>query len=186
MKNTKVVQWVTTPTRKRLATTRKRTLRSRKLTSCSPTVMTARSVWSDHQSHVIEPRKLGNCWGLSAQWRKGNITLCTERPKQKPRQAKCSETRSGSESRAEMYWDSLGTWESLCSPLKKTRNVDDPRYQSPGIHEQRCLMDSPRKTANERKPQTSRRRGSGNRDTGSLSSPIVAIENRETSPGGSL
>jgi len=186
MKNTKVVQWVTTPIRKRLATNRKRTLRSCKLTLCSPTVMTARSVWSEHQSHVIEPRKSRDCWGLSAQRRKGSIILYTERPKQMPRHAKYSETRPGSESRAKMYWDSLGTWESLCSPLKKTRIWTNPSDQSLGIHERRCLMDSPGKTAKERKPQTSRRRGSGDRDTGSLSSPIVALENRETSPGGSL
>jgi hypothetical protein len=57
MKLLERTQWVANPTRKRLATSRKRVLRSR-------SERTARSVDSECQSRVIESRKDICCWSL--------------------------------------------------------------------------------------------------------------------------
>ncbi len=186
MKDTEVIQWVSTPTRQRLAISRKRTLRSRKASRDDCTVMAARSVWSEDQSLVIESRKDADRWGLPVRGMGGSTGLYAVRPWGRPRQAKCSEARPGSESRAKIYWDNLGTWESLNSPVKKTRKRTLPSEQRPGVLRNGCVESSQRITANDRKPLTSWKRGSGARVTGSLSSLIVALENRETLPGGSL
>ncbi len=186
MKDTEVIQWVSTPTRQRLAISRKRTLRSRKASRGVCTVMAARSVWSEDQSRVIESRKSADCWGLPVRVRGGSTELYEVRPWGRPRQAKCSEARPGSESRAKIYWDNLGTWESLDSPVRKTRSRTIPSEQRPRARRKGCVESSQRKTANDRKPLTSWKQGSGARVTGSLSSLIVALESRETLPGGSL
>ena len=157
MKVTEVIQRVSTPVRKRLAAIRKRTLRSRSPASAGFAVMAARSVWSELQSRVIEPRNFVVRWSLSACARKGSIVSRKVSPSRQAWQAMRVSIRPGSMSRAEKYWDSLGTCES--------QDVLPACGQG---------------------PQTSRRRGCGFGVLGSLSSLILAFESRETQPMRSL
>lgn len=60
-----VIRWVTTPTRQSLASSRKRTLRSRP-------AMAARSVWSRSKSRVIESRKEIHRGGLPIRYMGGS------------------------------------------------------------------------------------------------------------------
>jgi len=98
MKDTEDTRRVTTPDRQREGISRKRTLRSR-------TVRAARSVWSEHQSRVIESRKI----------RKARVFLLREGRTELSWAAKAEDkmARPGSESRAKMYRGIPGTWEGL-------------------------------------------------------------------------
>jgi hypothetical protein len=157
MKVREAIQRVSTPARERLAATRKRTLRSRSPASAGFTVMAARRVWSELRSRVIEPRKFDVRWSLPACVREGSTDSSKVSPSLYAWQATRVLVRSGSMSRAEKYWDSLGTCES-----------------------QDVLP------ACGQRPQTSRRRGCGIGVLGSLSSLVLAFESRETQPMRSL
>jgi len=171
MKDTIDTQRVATPARQRLATTRKRTLRRR-------TVMAARSVWSECQSRVIEPRKSDDRWSLSDSVRKGS-TSATDK-------AKGAHVRPGSESGAETYWGISGTCEGLPLLEKNYRNGMHPVDQIPG----RCHVLPMNTAANSRELSRYRypREERGCRDgvSGRLSRFIVAIESRVTRLGRSL
>ena len=106
MKNTIDIRWVVNPKRQRLATSRKRALRSR-------TVRPARSVCSEHQSRVMESRNKTNRCGLLYRIEVGRIDLYTVRLPVKGMQAKYKWAQPGAKSRAEVYLDILGTWEDL-------------------------------------------------------------------------
>ena len=157
MKITEVIQRVSTPVRERLAAIRKRTLRSRSPASAGLTVMAARSVWSELQSRVIEPRKFVVRLSLSACARKGSIVSRKVSPSRQAWQAMRVSIRPGSMSRAEKYWDSLGTCESQGSLV-----------------------------ACDQRPRTSRRQERGYSALGILSSLVLAFESRETQPMRSL
>jgi hypothetical protein len=101
MKDTTDTRRVANPARQRLATSRKRTLRS-----CS--VRTARSVWSEYQSRVTESRKSRNRRGFSDRIRGNSIAPTAT--------AMGGVTRPGSASGAEVYWGISGTCEGLPLP----------------------------------------------------------------------
>ena len=171
MKDTIDTQRVTTPARKRLATTRKRTLRRR-------TVMAARSVWSECQSRVIESRKFVDRWSLPDRVKGGSTDTTVK--------AMVVWVRPGSESGAETYWGISGTCEGL--PLLETnyRNGMHPVDQLPG----RC-QGLPMHTAANRRELSryrypSEERGYRDGASGRLSRSIVAIESRVTRLGRSL
>jgi hypothetical protein len=156
IKGTIDTQWVSTPTRQRLATSRKRALRRR-------SVRAARSVCSEYQSHVIEPRKFDNRWGLPDRVRGDSIAQAAT--------AMACMARPGSESVAEVYGGILGTCEGL--PLldeKISRNGMKPSEQWKALG---YWCPSPRQ---------GRQEGA----SGRLSRLIVAFESRVTLPGRSL
>lgn len=172
IKDTIDTQWVATPTRKRLATSRKRALRSR-------TVRAARSVCSDYRSRTTEFRKFDDCWGLPVCVRGDSTKLAAK--------AMASEARPGSKTGAKVYGGIPGTCEGL--PLlvdRKTRNRMKPREQHPGP---RGNFSSPGaakhwKAAGYLRPSS--RQGCGDGVSGRLSRLIVAIESRVTLLGRSL
>src|SRR2546421_7827561 len=100
MKHAKDTQWVNSPTRERLETTRKRTLRR-------VPVRGARSVWSECQSRVIESRKFADRLGLPACARGDSIATHVVRRSGKPDAGQVCGDRPGSESRAEAYGGNL-------------------------------------------------------------------------------
>lgn len=172
MKGTIDTQWVTTPTRQRLATSRKRALRR-----CS--VRAARSVCSEYQSRVIEPRKFDDRWGLPARVRGDSIALAAK--------AMARVTRPGSVSRAEVYGGIPGTCEGLLLPVdKQSRNGMTPSEQRPGPQGgfPLPLAAKPRKASGYRYP--SPKRGCREGSSGRLSRLIVAFESRVTLLGRSL
>ena len=172
MKGTMDTQWVATPTRQRLATSRKRALRSR-------TVRAARSVCSEYQSRDIEPRKFDDCWGLSDRVRGDSIALAAK--------AMASEARPGSESVAEVYGGIPGTCEGLFLPVdKQSRNGMTPSDQRPGLQGgfPHPAAAKPWKASGYRRP--SHKQGRRDGMTGRLSRLIVAFESRVTLLGRSL
>lgn len=104
-KYTSDTRWGINPTRQRLATSRKRTLRSRSARS-------ARSVWSEYQSCVMESRKLALRRGFSVRTR-GNSTVSTAI-------AMGDAARPGSVSGAKVYRGISGTCEGLPLPDGKS------------------------------------------------------------------
>ncbi len=165
-------QWVTTPTRQRLATRRKRALRSR-------SVRAARSVCSECQSRVIEPRKLVDRWGLPASVRGDSIALAAK--------AMASVVRPGSRSRAEVYGGIPGTCEGLLLPVDNyARNGMSPSDQRPGLREvfPSLAATKHRKASGNRCPSS--RQGCRDGVSGRLSRLIVAFESRVTLLGRSL
>ena len=181
MKRVIDIQWVSNPTRQRLTTIRKRALRSR-------TERSARSVCSEHQSRVIEPRNLNHCWGLPLCNMGGSIDLYIVRHISKGMPATCKLTRPGSESRAKMHEDILGTWEGLeLLDDKETGNRVVPVYQANSTATARIPGRSGNKEGDAlRYLSSSRRRELRNGLLGRLSAPILALEIRETHPEGSL
>ena len=168
-----------TPTRERLAATRKRTLRS-------ATARSARSVWSKCQSHVIESRKLAARLGLPDSVRGDNTALHTVRRRHRAAQAKCSGAGPGSVSVAKAYGGILGSWERPHRSLEHRRNRTTPAHQRPGA---RAAL--PAAFGSETREATRGAASEGNRSerrngSGSLSGRIVAIESRRTGTGGSL
>lgn len=172
MKGTIDTQWVTTPTRQRLATSRKRALRSR-------SVRAARSVCSEYRSRTIEPRKFIARWGLPDHVKGDSIALAAT--------AMASEARPGSETVAEVYGGIPGTCEGLPLPdVQLSRNGMQPSEQRPGPY-----GGIPRPAAAKHWNASGNRRPSsrqGRRDgvSGRLSRLIVAIESRVTLLGRSL
>lgn len=178
MKHVIDTQWVSTPTRERLAATRKRTLRS-------ATARHARSVWSKCQSRVMESRNELYRQGLPVSVRGDSIVLHTIR-RHAMAQATCRVTGPGSESRAEAYGGILGSWESHCVLSNKRRNRTRPAHQRPG-----AKVVLPATGASETREATRAPASEGNRSeranaSGSLSRFIVAVESRRTSAGRSL
>jgi hypothetical protein len=165
-------QWVATPTRQRLATSRKRALRSR-------SVRAARSVCSEYRSRVIEPRKFDNRWGLPDRVRGDSIARAAK--------AMARVTRPGSESVAEVYGGIPGTCEGLPLPVdKQSRNGMKPSEQRPGLREvfPSLAATKHRKASGNRCPSS--RQGCRDGVSGRLSRLIVAIESRVTLLGRSL
>ena len=165
-------QWVITPTRQRLATSRKRALRSR-------SVRAARSVCSEYRSLVIEPRKFDNRWGLPDRVRGDSIARAAK--------AMARVTRPGSETVAEVYGGIPGTCEGLPLPVdKQSRNGMKPSEQRPGLREvfPSLAATKHRKASGNRCP--SLRQGCRDGVSGRLSRLIVAIESRVTLLGRSL
>ena len=180
MKDTSDTQWVTTPTRKRLATSRKRALRSRIERS-------ARSVCSERQSCVIQSRNSAQRRSLPALTKGGSTGSHEVRPPSKAERAMCEWVRPGSKSGAEAYWGILGTWEDRNLLNVKTTGIRvEPDYQIDPATAELCSH------RNGVKLRTSLRylipsSRQGIRDgQGRLSCLIVAFEIRETLPEGSL
>ena len=166
MKGTIDTQWVATPTRQRLAASRKRALRSH-------TVRVARSVCSESQSRVIEPRKFDDRWGPSDRNRGDSIALTAL--------AMAGAARPGSGSGAERYGGIPGTCEGL--PLldeNDSRTGTPPSDQGPGLPAAfpRPAVANSWKASRYRRPSTRQGRWEG--ASGRLSRPIVAIESRVT------
>ena len=179
MKPTKDTRWVTTPTRERLAATRKPALRRR-------TVMAARSVCGGCRSRVIEPRKDRNsCQGLPIGIRGGETAMHVIRRLDNGTQARCMEAGPESMSGARAH---VGYPVKLGEPIQacvNNRTRMPPVYQRPrslpAVHRERSETDAPAQD----------RTSEGNRSAcddvlGSLSAYVVAIESRETLAGGSL
>ncbi len=172
MKGTIDTQWVATPTRQRLATSRKRALRSR-------SVRAARSVCSEYRSRVIEPRKFDNRWGLPDRVRGDSIARAAK--------AMARVTRPGSETVAEVYGGIPGTCEGLPLPVdKQSRNGMKPSDQRPGLREVFPSLAATKhwKASGNRCPSS--RQGCRDGVSGRLSRLIVAIESRVTLLGRSL
>jgi len=172
MKDTIDTQWVATPTRQRLATSRKRALRRH-------SVRVARSVCSESQSRVIEPRKLAYRWGLPVCVRGDSITAAA--------MAMAVVARPGSKSVAKRYWGIPGTCEGL--PLldeNDSRNGTPPSDQRPGpqVNFPWPVVANFWKASRYHFP--SPRQGDWEGASGRLSRLIVALESRVTLPGRSL
>ena len=168
-----------TPTRERLAATRKRTLRS-------VSARSARSVWSKCQSHVIESRKLAARLGLPDSVRGDSTALHTIRRHRNGAQARCSEAGPGSMSVAKAYGGILGSWESPHRSLEHRRNWATPADQRPGT-----MAAVPAAFVSETQGTTRGTASEGNRSerhdgSGSLRGLIVAFESRRTATEGSL
>ena len=172
MKGTIDTQWVTTPTRQRLATSRKRALRSR-------SVRAARSVCSEYRSHTIEPRKFVDRWGLPDRIKGDSIALAAK--------AMASEARPGSETVAEVYGGIPGTCEGLPLPdVQLSRNGMQPSEQRPGPWGgiPRPAAAKHWNASGNRCPSS--RQGCRDGVSGRLSRLIVAFESRVTLLGRSL
>ena len=179
MKHVIDTQWVSTPTRERLAATRKRTLRS-------VTVRRARSVWSKCQSRVMDSRNSVDRPGLPVLCRGDNIAMHPVSRHRHGAQATCMETGPGAESGAEAYGGILGSWESHSVLSNKCRNRTTPVHQRPG-----AKVVLPATGASEVREAARAPASEGNRServnaSGSLSRFIVAVESRRTSAGRSL
>ena len=172
MKDIIGTQWVPTPTRKRLVTNRKRTLRSR-------SEKAARSVWSECESCMTESRNFVDCQGLPVRVRGDNIArndLTMDRA-----------TRPGSASRADTYWGILGTCEGLPLLGLNYRNGIKPVEQFPGHHKTLLSWGVAKKMKRPRYDHPSLRQGGLDGEiVGRLSRLIVAFESRETLLGRSL
>ena len=179
MKHAKDTQWTMSPTRERLAATRKRTLRS-------VPARGARSVWSECRSRVIEPRKSAYRLGLPVCLWGDNIAEHTIRRHRNGAQATCEVTGPGSKSRAKTYGGILESWESRTVLTRNNRNRTTPGQQRPGAG---ALP--PKAAASETKGAKWESASEGNRSErtggyGSLRGLVVAIESRVTEPKGSL
>jgi hypothetical protein len=179
MKHANDTQWVNTPTRERLAATRKRTLRS-------VAARRARSVWSECQSRVIDSRNSADRSGLPDLRKGDSIAVHTVSRHLRGAQATCIETGPGAKSGAKAHGGTLGSWESRTDPSSNSRMGMTPADQRPGawgvlpathVSETRGARKDSASEGNRSE------RTSGN---GSLSRLIVAIESRRTFTGGSL
>lgn len=139
--------------------------------------MPARSVDSELQSLVIEPRKFIDRWSLRVS-KSGDNTGVPNKCRKGDRSG--TNVRPGSESMAEQHWGLPGRWESLPFPWASTGTGETglPTSLSPAfvVHAE--------EKENARTPEVST--GEGDRATetneGSLSLCIVAMENRGTYP----
>jgi len=172
MKGTIDTQWVATPTRQRLATSRKRALRSRP-------VRAARSVCSEYRSHVIELRKFDDRWGLPDRVRGDSITRAAK--------AMVRVARPGSETVAEVYGGIPGTCEGLPLPVdKQSRNGMKPSEQRPGPWGTFPFPAAAKQWEASGYQRPSSRQGCWDGVSGRLSRLIVAFESRVTLLGRSL
>lgn len=134
--------------------------------------MTPSSVGSELQSGVIEPRKKIERGSLRGLRSGGN----TEAP-----QRSGVEVRPGSKSSAKQHWGLRGSWESLLSPRKRRPERIKPVEQDPGS------ATNFRSTRKENRKKTEvlsaePRAKAQEKDRGSLSITIVALESGETNP----
>ena len=179
MKHVNDTQWVNTPTRERLAATRKRTLRR-------VTVRGARSVWSECQSRVIESRNSADRLGLPVCERGGSIALHTVRRHRSVAQAMCRGTGPGAESGAKAQWGVLGSWESRTVPAWNSRKRMTPAQQRPGAWAVLSKADASETRGSMRKPAREGNRSERVCGSGSRRGLIVATESRRTEAGRSL
>jgi hypothetical protein len=179
MKHVIDTQWVSTPTRERLAATRKRTLRS-------AAARHARSVWSKCQSRVIDSRNSVDRSGLPALCRGDNIAVHTISRHPRGAQATCTGTGPGAESGAKAYGGILGSWESRTALSHQCRNRTPPAHQRPGAWAVLPAVGASESREAARVPASEGNRSARASGGGSLSRCIVAVESRRTSTGGSL
>lgn len=162
---------VNTPARQRLATSRKRTLRSQS------------GGWHEAygagiEAVMIEPRNFDGCWSLADRVRRGSTDLYD--------MAMNELVRPGSESGAEIRVGIPGTCDSLTFPEEKSRNGMQPSEQRPGLS---SVLSQAAEAKQGRAPgywPPSSRRGCREDDSGSLSQSIVAFKSRVTLLGRSL
>jgi hypothetical protein len=181
MKHVIDTQWVNHSHPRRLASTRKRTLRR-------VPARGARSVWSKCQSRVIESRNRATRQGLPACSRGDSTAMHIIRRSRSGAQATCMGARPGSESGAKAYGGILESWERRTAPSSKSisRTWTTPAHQRPGV---RAAL--PAAPASEPREATRESASEGNRSgrvngCGSRSGLIVALESRRTSTEGSL
>lgn len=165
-------QWEEKPTRERMAAARKRTLRS-------ATVRSARSVWSECRSRVIESRKFAGRLGLPICVKGGSTEAHKVRRREKA-QAKCVEAGPGAESRAKAYGGILGSWERPHRPMEDSRKRSRPANQRPGAG-----REIPAAHASETRGTAMGTASEGDRSgredrCGSRSGLVVAFESRRT------
>ena len=161
-------QRVTNPARKRLATSRKRVLRSRPERA-------ARSVDSECRSRVIEPRKV-ICRG--SPWREN--VRGQHRGAETRRGA---EGRPGSENRAKAYRGSLGTWERTVVPWDHRPEWGATGYQRPGTGTADWpVLASERDQSTQGHRGQRRTSGASGGQRGRLSRLIVPQQSRRRSP----
>ena len=171
-------QWVANPTRERLAATRQRTLRSVSASS-------ARSVWSECLSRVIESRKTFSRLGLPVFARGDNIDTPIVRRTPTGTQATGVETGPGSESGAEAHGGFLKSWERHTAPSKyRTRTT--PVHQRPGARAGFSAAPASETRKATREPVCEGNRSERVDRWGRLRGLIVAIESRRTKARGSL
>jgi hypothetical protein len=172
MKHVIDTQWVSTPTRERLAATRKRTLRS-------VAARRARSVWSECQSRVIDSRNSVDRSGLPALCRGDNIAGHTVSRHLRGAQATCTGTGPGAESGAKAYGGILGSWESRLALSYYCRTWTTPAHQRPGTWGRLPAVHVSEMEEATKEPAREGNR-SGRGQGGSRSGHIVAFESRVT------
>jgi hypothetical protein len=177
MKHVIDTQWVSTPTRERLAAARKRTLRS-------VSARSARSVWSKCQSREIESRNSADRLGLPVPCRGGNTVRYEVSRPRSGTQAKYLEAGPGSENRAKAYGGILGSWESPHRSTEYCRKRMIPAYQHPN-----AWAEFPAAHAIEARETLGETVSEGNRSRrvngcGRRSGLVVAFESRRTEPKG--
>lgn len=171
-------QRVANPARERLAATRKRTLRS-------VSARSARSVWSECQSRVIESRKTYNRLGLPVFARGDNIATPTVSRHHHGTQATGVETGPGSESGAEAHGGFLKSWERHTAPSKH-RARTTPVSKRPGARTGFSGVHASENRKATREPDREGNRSVRVQRWGSLRGLIVAMESRRTKARGSL
>lgn len=180
MKHDNDTRRVNNPARERLATARKRTLRS-------ASARAARSVWSECQSRVIESRNFDDSPGLPDRVRGGSTDMYAVRRGHGATRAMCMEAGPGSESGAEAYRGIRGSWESPRVLLTRSRRWTKPDEQRPGVPAKLTVAGASEQEREHQQSPLCEGNRSGREDArGSLSCLIVAIESRETKSGGSL
>jgi hypothetical protein len=138
--------------------------------------MSARSVDSELQSRVIEPRNFIDWWSLRAC----DSGDQADAPNSLYGDWSGADVRPGSESRAEQYWGLLGRWESLLFPWNITgmgeTGLPTSLFALSAAHRAKQKLRQPTKVSSDE----------GNRvqemNKGSLSLLIVALEHRGTDP----
>jgi hypothetical protein len=133
--------------------------------------MTASSVGSGHKSRVIEPRNM-RIAGAFAFMPAG---AAPERPRPRAR------VRPGSKSRADVRKGSLGTWESLRSPLRSGQTKDGTGRPT-SWHSRGSLAAGVSERAKHEGVSRAERNEARETGQGSRSVFIVASESRETGP----
>jgi hypothetical protein len=133
--------------------------------------MTASSVGSGHKSCVMEPRKIGIAGAFAF------MPAGAAPERQRPR----AMVQPGSKSRANVRKGSLGTWESLRSPLRISQIKDDTGPPT-SWHPRGGLAAGVSKGAKHEGVSLAERNEAGETDQGSRSVFIVAPESRETDP----
>jgi hypothetical protein len=133
--------------------------------------MTASSVGSGHKSCVMEPRKVR----IAGAFVLMPAGAASER--QRPR----ARIRPGSKSRANVRKGSLGTWESLRSPLRIRQKQGDTGLPT-SWHSRGGLAAGVSEHAKHEEVSWAERNEAHETDQGSRSVFIVALESRETGP----
>jgi hypothetical protein len=133
--------------------------------------MAASSVCSEHKSCVIEPRNIL----IAGAFVFMSTGAAPER--QRPR----ATVRPGSKSRADVHEGSLGTWESLRSPLRLRQTKDDTGTPT-SWHPRDSLAAGVSERAKHEEVSRAERNEAGETGQGSRSVFIVAPESRETDP----